>query len=606
MKRFSIVLKYLRDKRGNILLYFLCNLFSIVFSLVSLTMLGPFMELLFIKNVHYDAKPDFVFSANGMLDQLKYQLSRLIEEHDQVYALGAICIGIIVAILLKNFFLYLSFRVLIPVRNHVMTRLRADLYSKILYLPISYFTEQRKGDIMSRMSNDSNEVEWSIISTMETLIREPLTILVYLGSLLLISPSLSLFLLVLLPLAGLIIGRVSKSLRKQSLESQSKLGSLMTLVEETLSGLRVIKAFNAEKILNLKFEGINNYLNHVRNKMLFRRDLASPLSEVLGVIVLSVVLWFGGQMALQGVGGLQASSFIIYIAVFSMIINPAKSLSTAFYNIQRGSAAIERIEEILKAPIVIEEPQNPKPIPSFEKEIEFRNVSFRYNDKTVSENINLKIPKGKTIALVGSSGAGKSTLVDLVPRFHDVSEGSLLIDGNNIREYSISDLRQLMGIVTQEPILFNDTIAANISLGYPSANIAEIEDAAKIANAHNFIMQKEEGYQTGIGDRGNKLSGGEKQRLTIARAVLKNPPILILDEATSSLDTESERLVQDAIQQMMKNRTSIVIAHRLSTVRHADEIVVLQKGKIVERGTHDELIAVNGFYKKLVDLQEVK
>ena len=569
-------------------------------------MLGPFMELLFIKNVHYDTKPEFVFSANGILDQLKFQLSRMIEDHNQVYALGAICIGIIIAILMKNFFLYLSFRVLIPVRNHVMTRLRADLYSKILYLPISYFTEQRKGDIMSRMSNDSNEVEWSIISTMETLIREPLTILVYLGSLLLISPGLSLFLLVLLPLAGFIIGRVSRSLRKQSLESQSKLGSLMTLVEETLGGLRVIKAFNAEKILNIKFEGINNYLNHVRNKMLFRRDLASPMSEVLGVIVLCVVLWFGGQMALQGVGGLQPSSFIIYIAVFSMIINPAKSLSTAFYNIQRGSAAIERIEEILKAPNVIEDPQNPKPIPSFEKEIEFKNVSFRYSDKTILENINLKIPKGKTVALVGSSGAGKSTLVDLVPRFHDVTEGSLLIDGNNIRDYSIADLRHLMGIVTQEPILFNDTIASNISLGYPSANIAEIEDAAKIANAHNFIMQKEEGYQTNIGDRGNKLSGGEKQRLTIARAVLKNPPILILDEATSSLDTESERLVQDAIQQMMKNRTSIVIAHRLSTVRHADEIVVLQKGNIVERGTHDELIALNGFYKKLVELQEVK
>ena len=606
MKRFSTVLRYLRDKRGNILLYFLCNLFSIVFSLVSLTMLGPFMELLFYESDRYAKKPEFVLSANGLLEQLKYQLNQIIVEHDKVYALGVICISIIIAILLKNFFLYLSFRVLIPVRNHVMTRLRADLYSKILFLPISYFTEQRKGDIMSRMSNDSNEVEWSIISTMETLIKEPLTILIYLGSLVLISPTLSLFLLVLLPLAGFIIGRVSRSLRKQSLDSQSKLGSLMTLVEETLGGLRVIKAFSAERILNTKFGGINNYLNHVRNKMLFRRDLASPLSEVLGVVVLCVVLWFGGQMALKGVGGLQPSSFIIYIALFSMIINPAKSLSTAFYNIQRGSAAIERIEEILKAPIVIEEPKNPKPITSFEKEIEFRNVSFRYNDKVVLENINLKIPKGKTVALVGSSGAGKSTLVDLVPRFHDASGGSLLIDGNDIKDYSLSELRQLMGIVTQEPILFNDSIAANISLGYPSANIAEIEDAAKIANAHNFIMHKEDGYQSGIGDRGNKLSGGEKQRLTIARAVLKNPPILILDEATSSLDTESERLVQDAIQQMMKNRTSIVIAHRLSTIRHADEIIVLQKGRIVERGTHDQLIGLNGFYKKLVDLQEVK
>ena len=486
-----------------------------------------------------------------------------------------------------------------------MKRLRADLYSKILDLPIGYFTEQRKGDIISKMSNDVNELEWSVIGTMEGLIREPMSILIILVSLVLLSPLLSLYMLILLPVMGFIIGGVSRSLKKQTNTAQEQLGTLMSIVDETLGGLRVVKAFNAEPKLREKFFDVNNSLSRLRNRMNFRRDLASPLSELLGVLVLCAILWIGGSMALKSSDALKPDVFITYILFFTQIINPAKSLSNLFYNSRRGSAAIERMESILAAPVVIEEPANPKQLTGFYKSIHFQNVGFSYEDVSILENINLEIEKGKTIALVGSSGAGKSTLADLVPRFHDVTSGGLFIDGVNIRDYSIRSLRSQMSIVTQEPILFNDTIANNIALAKPDATMDEIIAAAKVANAHQFITQKEEGYNTNIGDRGSKLSGGERQRLTIARAVLKNPPILILDEATSSLDTESERLVQDAINNMMQNRTSIVIAHRLSTIRHADEIIVLQKGNIVERGSHEELMDANGFYRRLVDMQEI-
>ena len=606
MKRFAIILRYLRDQKQNIFLYFIFNLLSILFSLVSLAMLAPFLQLLFGNEKLVEIRPEFQLSAEGILNSIKYYLSYLITTHSKVYALAAICVIIIVTIFLKNVFLYLSYRVLGPLRNRVMFRLRSDLYSKILDLSIGFFTEQQKGDIISRMSNDTNEIEWSIISTLEGLIKEPLTILIIFVSLIFISPTLSLFLLVLLPVTGFIIGRVSRSLKKHSGLAQEQLGILMSILDETLGGLRVIKAFNAENFLRTKFSKTNKNLIHLKNKMIFRRDMASPMSEFLGVVVLACVLWFGGQLVLGQKAGLQPSAFITYIVFFTQIINPAKALSTAFYNAQRGSAAIRRIEDILNAPLQIEEPLVPKSLTSFNYYIEFKDVCFSYNEVTVLHHINLRIEKGKTIALVGSSGAGKSTLADLIPRFHDVSAGSLLIDNINIREYGLHSLRSQMSIVTQEPILFNDSIAANIALGMPNATIEEIERAAKIANAHEFIIKKEEGYQTNIGDRGSKLSGGERQRLTIARALLKNPPILILDEATSSLDTESERLVQDAINKMMQNRTSIVIAHRLSTIRHAHEIIVLQKGQIVERGTHGELISQNGFYKKLVDLQEVK
>ena len=606
MKRFSRILFYLRSQKRNIVLYLIFNLLSIVFSLVSLAMLAPFLQMLFKKEKLVTVKPEWSLSATGMLEQVKFFISNIINQHSEVYALGAICVTIVVSIFFKNLFTYLSFRVLAPMRNYVMTKLRSDLYAKILELPIGFFTEQRKGDIISRMSNDANEVEWSVMSTLEGLIRDPLNILIYLVTLVYISPALSLFLLVLLPLTGFIIGRVSRSLKKQSTASQEQLGTLMSILDETLGGLRVIKAFNAEKILRNKFFHTNDTLNHIRNRMNFRRDLASPMSEFLGVLVLSCILWFGGKLVLNHEAGLNADSFITYILIFTQIINPAKSLSTAFYNAQRGSAAIQRIEEILQAPITVTDPPDAKKIPAFNHSIEFKNVSFAYEDKLILKNINLVIEKGKTVALVGSSGAGKSSLADLVPRFHDVTGGELLIDGVNIKNYSLHSVRSLMGIVTQEPILFNDTIANNIALGVDNVTDEQITDAATVANALHFIKQKEEGFDSNIGDRGSKLSGGERQRLTIARAVLKNPPILILDEATSSLDTESERLVQDAINNMMQNRTSLVIAHRLSTIRHADEIIVLQKGEIVERGSHEELLAHNGMYRKLVEMQEVK
>jgi ATP-binding cassette, subfamily B, bacterial MsbA len=604
MKRFSTILKYLKDQKAKVALYFVFNLLSVLFSLVSLTMLVPFLQLLFGKEKRVDVMPHLTFSASSLLDSIKYLLGVLIDQHGATYALGAICGIIIISVFLKNFFYYLGYRVLAPMRNGVLTRIRADLYSKILILPLGFFTEQRKGDIMSRMSNDVNEIEWSVMSTLEGIFREPLTILIILATLVFLSPSLSLFLFVLLPLTGFIIGRVSRSLKKTSNDAQAESGVLLSILDETLGGLRVIKAFNAEKLLQSKFFKTNNHLNHLRNKIMFRRDMASPMSELLGVLVLCCILYFGGQMVLnQKI--LQPEGFIAYIAIFTQIINPAKSLSTAFYNAQRGSAAIKRVEEILNADIVIKEPENPEPITSFVHSIEFRDVSFSYEGTEVLHHINLTINKGKTIALVGSSGAGKSTMADLIPRFHDVSKGELLVDGINIKKYSLHALRGMMSIVTQEPVLFNDTITANIALGTPDASMQAIEEAAKVANAHQFIVQKEEGYETNIGDRGSKLSGGERQRITIARAVLKNPPVLILDEATSSLDTESERLVQEAINNMMQNRTCVVIAHRLSTIRHADEIIVLQKGSIVERGTHEELVSQNGFYKKLVEMQEI-
>ena len=605
MKRFSRIFFYLRDQKGKIVSYVVFNLLSIVFSLVSLAMLAPFLDILFNKEPPLTVKPVFVLNSAGVMEQLKYGLSYLILHYGYSQALMTICITIIVSILFKNFFLYLSYRMLIPMRNRIMTNFREDLYDKILVLPVSYFTDQRKGDMMSRMSNDMNEVEWCVIGTLEGLIKDPLNILIVMGALVFLSPLLSLIMLVLLPIAGFILGRVGKSLKRQSGEAQEQQGLLLSILDETLGGLRVVKAFNAEKLMRNRFVGTNGLLNKLRIQMAFRRDLASPMSEFLGVMIFCCILIIGGYMVFNKMG-LAPAAFITYLTLFYQIIQPAKSLSQAFYNMRRGAAAIERIEEVLQAPLAVKEAENPKQLVSFSNKIEFKNVTFKYDDVTILDNINLTIEKGKTVALVGSSGSGKSTLADLVPRFHDVSSGELLIDGINIKEFSLLSLRDQMGIVTQEPILFNDTIAANISLGNPVANIDEIEQAARVANAHDFIMGKEENYQTNIGDRGSKLSGGERQRVTIARAVLKNPPILILDEATSSLDTESERLVQDAINKMMENRTSIVIAHRLSTIRHADEIIVLQKGKIVERGTHDMLIAQNGFYRKLVDMQEVK
>ena len=544
-------------------------------------------------------------NSSGLKDLLYNFLQNSIAQYGKVAALGWICFGIITAVLLKNVFLYLSFYFLAPIRNAVTRKYSKLLYNKILQLPIGYFTEQRKGDILSRSSNDIAELETSIIGALEGMIKEPLNIIGIIIVLFVISVKLTLFVFVLLPLAGLIVGRIGRSLKKQTNKAQVKWGEIMTQMEETLTGLRIIKAFNAEGRVKKSFFGLIDEIFLIKNKILYRRDLASPLSESLGVIILCCVLWFGGKLVLSG-EILSGSSFIGYVALFSQIINPAKALSQAVYNVNRGTATLDRLNEVLEAPIIVEEANDPIELSGFKDSIQFENVQFSYQDTSILNNINLTIQKGKTIALVGSSGAGKSTLADLVPRFHDVSNGTLLIDGKNIKDYSLHSLRSQISIVTQEPILFNDTIAANIALGKPDATKDEIITAAKIANAFDFISTKEDGFETMIGDRGSKLSGGERQRLTIARAVLKNPPILILDEATSALDTESEKLVQDAINNMMQNRTSIVIAHRLSTIRHADEIIVLQKGEIVERGNHDELLALDGYYKKLIEMQEVK
>ncbi len=607
MKQYSRIFQYLGVYKGKISLYFIFIVLSIIFSIVSIAMLMPFLQLIFT-----NPKPECAdcgsfggVSNNPIVRYVNDFLASSISTRGKVPTLGFICLLMIGFIFLKNLFLYLSFYVLNPLKNTVVNRIREELYDKVLKLPIGFFNEKRKGDIMSRMTSDVAEVENSVVGALEGWIRDPLTIIITLGALFLISPLLTGTILLAIPVLGLVIGRITKSLKKQSQEVANKYSETLSTLDETLGGLRVIKAFNIEQLLRRKFFKGNDELLHSKNRISYRRDMASPLSEVMGVTLFTAVLYYGGRLVLNG-QLLEASVFLGFLGIFYNIIQPAKSFSTSFSNMRKGSAAIGRIEEILKTPVTVDDNPQGKQISSFNEKIEFRNVSFAYHDAVILDNVNLVIEKGKTIALVGSSGAGKSTLADLVPRFHDVTGGEVLIDGINIKDYSLHSVRSQMSIVTQEPILFNDTIANNIKLGKEDATLEDIIAAAKVANAHDFIMQKELGYQTNIGDRGGKLSGGERQRLTIARAVVKNPPILILDEATSSLDTESERLVQDAINNMMQNRTSIVIAHRLSTIRHADEIIVLQKGKIVERGTHEQLLAQNGFYKKLVEMQEVR
>jgi subfamily B ATP-binding cassette protein MsbA len=574
MKSLYPVFRYLKRHVRGIVLYFISNLLSVVFSLVSLAMLIPFLSLIFGKTTLVYDKPPFNFSTDALIASFNYYNSQIIIHYGKVQALGFICLIVIVMILLKNLFLYLSSYLSSPIRNGIIHDMRYDLFSKILKLPIGYFSEERKGDILSRMTNDLQEVEVSIISVLDAAIRNPIMIIVYLAALIKLSPQLTLFLLIFLPVTAFVIGRVSKSLKKHSTAGQSKLGDILSIIDETLSGLRVEKAFNAEPAQLDKFMGENESLFHIKNRIYRRRDLASPMSEFLGIVVLCMVLYFGGRLALADPPLVTGDVFIGFIAIFTQIINPLKAFSTAAYNIQKGKASAERIQTILDAKETIIEKPDAQPISAFNHVISFEQVGFAYQDKAVLKNINLKIGKGKMVALVGASGAGKSTLADLVPRFHDVSEGALVIDGVNIRDYRLSDLRNLMGIVTQEPMLFNDTIFANIALGTEGVTEQQVVAAAKVANAHEFILQTEKGYYTNVGDRGGKLSGGERQRITIARAVLKNPPILILDEATSSLDTESERMVQDAIGNLMQNRTSIVIAHRLSTIRHADEIIV--------------------------------
>lgn len=607
MKKAGKLFKYISDFKGQVGLFCITTLLSVLFGLFSFSMLAPVLQVLFGAGTSGSsdaAKP--VTNKWDIVGQATQWINNFVREHDKLTSLTYIVIVVAVFTILKNLFVYLSLNILNPIRYAVLRKLRDDMFTKILSLPIGFFTEERKADLISRMTNDINEIEVSIMNVLESFIREPLTILFVLGSMVIISPQLTVFLVLFLPIAGIVIGRVGKSLKKPSNLAQEYLGSILGIIDETIAGMRVVKAFNAERHQQLKFRETNNILFRTRNQISRRKELGSPMSETMGVVVVCMILWYGGKLIFSGQSTLTGPFFLTYIALFYMVINPLKNLSTALNNVQKGAAALDRIEYLLNADNTITEAPAAKSVSAFERSIELRNVDFKYGDKTILSNINLTIEKGKTIALVGASGAGKSTLVDLIPRFHDVTSGEILIDGVNVKDVKLYDLRRLMGVVSQDPILFNDTIYNNITLGTGGADKERVEEAARIAHAHNFIVQKADGYETNVGDRGARLSGGERQRVTIARAVLKNPPILILDEATSSLDTESERIVQDAINTLMQNRTCIVIAHRLSTVQHADEIVVMEKGKIMERGTHQQLIERNGLYKKLVEMQQVK
>jgi subfamily B ATP-binding cassette protein MsbA len=606
MRSLAIIFNYIKKYPKLVVGYFSLNLLSALFSLVSLTMLAPFLTLIFgleNKGVALGSR----FSFGTLSDQFYAHLSMLIGSTEgKIEALAIICTIIISTIILKNIFLYGALYLLTPIRNGIINDMRNDMFDKIVQLPIGFFNEQRKGDIMSRLTNDLQDVEFSTISFLETFFREPILIVCYLFAMIHLSPELSLFLLLFLPLSGLIIGRIGRSLKKVSSGVQIKLGDILSTIEETLGGIRIVKAFNAEFQQLEKFKKENRDLLKIKNSSIRRRDLASPVSETLGIVSVCCVLYYGGRLVLKTEVGLSGQDFLTFIVIFTQVINPLKSFSTASYNIQKGAASIDRIQQLIHEEQSIQEDPSAEPISSFNHTIEFRNVSFSYTDKQILQNVHLTIQKGQTIALVGSSGSGKSTLADLIPRFHDCTEGEVLIDGINIKKYKIKDLRNLMGIVTQEPVLFNDTIKANISLGNQWAGFDQIQEAAVIANASSFIEHKEQGFDTVVGERGSKLSGGERQRITIARAVLKNPPILILDEATSSLDTESEKWVQDAIYKLMKDRTSIIIAHRLSTIKHADEIIVMDGGCIAERGKHEDLIEQNGIYSRLVALQQMQ
>ena len=600
---FKILRRFIPPYKKQLILNFLFNLLSALFTVFSVTMLIPILDILFDQAKAVREMMPWAMNLDTLKHNLYYYITAFKEANGAGLALLLIGLFVIVATLLKVGFAYFAAYEAVYVRNGVVKDIREQIYHKILKLALPFFSEERKGDIISRITGDVTEVENSIMSSLDMFLKNPIIIIVLLSSMLVMSPSLTLFIFLVLPLAGFIIGRVGKSLKKVSREGQDKMGMILTVVEETLGGLRIIKAFNAETKMNDRFNSELYDYRHIMNRLMRRRELAHPLSELLGTIVIIIVVWYGGTLILSNNSELTGTEFIAYLAIFYQIINPAKAFTTALYSIQKGLASMDRIDKILLADVSIPEKANAKTISTLTNSIEYRNVTFAYDEKTVLNEVSLQIPKGKTIALVGQSGSGKTTFVDLLPRFYDVNKGQILIDGVDIRDLKLHDLRNLMGNVNQEAILFNDSIYNNIAFGVENASMPEVIAAAKVANAHDFIIETEHGYDTIIGDRGSKLSGGQRQRLSIARAILKNPPILILDEATSALDTESERLVQEALENLMKNRTSVVIAHRLSTVRNADLICVFHEGEIVERGTHDELIALDGRYKRLHSMQ---
>ena len=606
---FSLLKRYMKPYRKYLTWAVILNFLSQWLNVFSFAALVPILNILFkIDTTKYEYMPMDIhhLDKDVLVNNGYYFINYIIEQNGAFVTLIFMGLILIVMTLLKTTGYFASAAVMVPLRTGIVRDIRIEVYNKVLKLPLSFFSEERKGDIIARMSADVSVVENSLTSSLDMLIRNPIALVVCFITLFTVSWQLTLFVLVILPLAGWVMGSVSRKLKSQSVVAQGQWGDIMSQLDETLGGLRIIKAFIAERKMSERFAKINNGFRDAMNAMVIRQSSAHPMSEFLGTCVIVIVLWFGGALILNQYSPIDAAMFIFYLVILYSIINPLKEFSKAFYNIPLGLASMERIDMILKAENHIKEPEKPLPLTAFEHELEFRDVSFSYIEgRQVLKHVNLKVQKGKTVALVGQSGSGKSTMVDLVPRYHDVGEGALLIDGKNVKDVSIPALRSLIGNVNQEAILFNDTFYNNITFGVENATMEQVVEAAKIANAHDFIMESEKGYDTMIGDRGGLLSGGQRQRVSIARAILKNPPILILDEATSALDTESERLVQEALERLMKSRTTIAIAHRLSTIKNADEICVLYEGEIVERGTHEELIALNGYYKKLNDMQSL-
>ncbi len=601
-----ILKRFLPPYKKYAILAFIFNMLTAVLNVFSLATIIPILQVLFkvTAGTHEfipwkGSDADFVDIA---LNNANWYITMLIDTHGSSFTLLMLALALIGMTLLKTATAYFGSYFIVPVKTGVVKDMRDRINDKILTLPLGFFTEERKGDILARISGDVNEVENSVMSSLDMLFKNPILILIYLTTMVILSWQLTLFVLVVLPIMGLVMGRVGRTLKRSSFEAQNKWGELMSQVEETLSGLRVIKAFNAEGKISKRFHAGSDLFRRMSNRISRRQYLAHPMSELLGTITIAIVLWFGGSLILSGDGMIDAATFIYYLTIFYSILNPAKEFSRATYAVQRGLASMERIDKILDAENPIAEPDQPREA-RFNKSIEYRDVWFRYQNDWVIKGINLTIKKGKTVALVGQSGSGKSTAADLLPRFYDIQEGGIYIDGINIKEMTLHDLRSLMGNVNQDPILFNDTFYNNIAFGVNDATESQVVEAAKIANAHDFIMATNDGYQTNIGDRGGKLSGGQRQRISIARAILRNPEILILDEATSALDTDSERLVQEALDNLTRDRTTIVIAHRLSTIKNADEIHVMKEGEIVESGQHASLYALGGYYTKLCDMQ---